>query len=79
MQKVFAIILFIILSDLLFIFSPQYLFLNRAENPFYIPYETQEKIAKAIILDAKGKKFSLSRVGPFDNYVGQSKENYEYH
>lgn len=44
----------------------------------FIPYQTQEKITKTIINDAKGRKFSLSRQGPFDNYTEQFKQNYEY-
>ncbi len=75
---VLGIILFIVFSDLLLIFSPRYLFLDRKKNPFDISYQTQEKVAKFIIQDAKGRKFSLSRIGFFDNYLGQSKENYEY-
>lgn len=75
---ILGIILFIVFSDLLFIFSPRYLFLDRKINPFDITYQTQEKISKFIIQDARGRKFSISKIGFFDNYTGGSKENYEY-
>lgn len=73
-----AVISFVIISDLLFIFSPRYLFLDRNKNMFDISYQTEEKIAKLIIKDVKRQKFSLSRIGSFDDYIGGSKENYEY-
>lgn len=73
-----GIIVFIVFSDLLFIFSPRYLFLNRKVNPFDITYQTQKRIAQFIIQDAKGKQFSISKIGFFDTYAGGSKENYEY-
>jgi len=44
----------------------------------YISYKDQEKIAKVIIKDSKGQKFQLSRQGPFDSYIGQFSQNYEY-
>lgn len=73
-----GIIVFIVFSDLLFIFSSHYLFFDRKINPFDISYQTQERIAQFIIQDAKGKRFSISKIGFFDNYAGGSKENYEY-
>jgi len=71
-------ILYIILSNIFFIFSPKYLFSDRIKMPIDIRYRTQEKISRFIIRDAKGRKFSISKIGPLDNYVGGSKENYEY-
>lgn len=47
-------------------------------NSDFISYKAQKKIATIIIKDAHGRKFSLTRQGPFDNYVGQFKQNYEY-
>ncbi len=73
-----AFILFIIVSNVLFIFSSQYLFQKQKRDLFTIPYPTQERIARTIIRDAGDKKYSLSRIGPFDNYANEFKENYEY-
>lgn len=73
-----VIIVFIVISNFSFIFSSSYLFQKQKNDPFNIPYKTQEKVAKFIMQDAKGRKFTLFRIGPFDNYANQFKENYEY-
>ncbi len=44
----------------------------------FISYDEELRICKSIIKDAAGKKYTLSRRGPFDNYQDQFKENYEY-
>ncbi len=72
------IILIMIVTNIIFIFSPQYLFQKQSRDMFNISYKTQEKIARFIIHDVKGQKFTLSRIGPFDTYANQFKENYEY-
>lgn len=66
------ILLFLISSNLYSIFN------KKKMSSEFIPYKTQEKVAKTIIKDSKGKKFSLLRKGPFDNYTDQFKQNYEY-
>lgn len=75
---VYFFIIFSVVSNLLFIFSSRYLFLDKSKIPFNISYQTQEKITRLIIRDAHGQRFSLQRIGPLDYYEGESKENYEY-
>lgn len=43
-----------------------------------VNYLTQKEIAKKIIDDAKGQKFSLNRVGDFDYYENNFIYNYQY-
>jgi hypothetical protein len=57
-----------------FIFSPFYLF---SSTSIY-NYPLQLKVSKTIINDAQGKDFSLKRIGPFDTYANEFKENYHY-
>jgi hypothetical protein len=57
-----------------FIYSSQYLFAH-GNN---LGYETQLIIAERITRDARGQKFQLTRIGPFDHYQNGFKENYEY-
>lgn len=52
--------------------------LSTKQTTGIMDYSIQEKIAKIIVKDAEGKKFSLSRQGPFDNYIDQFRQNYEY-
>ncbi len=74
-----SLIIFIAVAiNMVFIFSPRYLFQKQSRDIFNIPYKTQERVARFIIQDVGGKKFILSRIGPFDTYANQFKENYEY-
>lgn len=52
--------------------------LDSAEKSGFIPYKNQLKIAEIIITKSEGRGFSLSRVGQFDNYVDEFRQNYEY-
>ncbi len=44
----------------------------------YVTYSDQLKAARFIIDDARGQPFKLSRIGRFDYYPNQFKDNYEY-
>jgi len=67
-----SIILLFLIVNIFFIFQKTKL------SEEFIPYEKEEKIARSIIQNARGRKFSLSRQGPFDNYTDQFKQNYEF-
>lgn len=67
-----ALMLIIISSNLFYIFT-QYLF--AAKNQ---PFSEQLMIAKIIAQDAGRQEYSLKRIGDFDHYALQSKENYIY-
>lgn len=71
------VIIFIIIN-LHFLFSSRYFYQDIKPLPPYIPCMTQLQITQAIIKDAHGQKYSLSRIGPFDNYRNQFKYNYDY-
>lgn len=43
-----------------------------------VPYNLQIKVVEFIINDAKGEKFKLSRVGPFDYFSEDFSQNYKY-
>jgi hypothetical protein len=43
-----------------------------------LPYQLQINIVKTIINEARGGKFNLIRVGPFDYYEGYYAQNYQY-
>jgi hypothetical protein len=43
-----------------------------------VSYQLQKKIAKYIVEDAEGTKYSLKRVGAFDYYEGYYAQNYQY-
>lgn len=44
----------------------------------YIPLKIQEGIAEAIVNDANGKTFRLTRVGPFDYFPDNYDQNYQF-
>ncbi|NTU74342.1 hypothetical protein HGB07_09500 [Candidatus Roizmanbacteria bacterium] len=70
---IFPILALIALSDFMFIFSPKYFF-RRSNNS----YVFQMNIAQAIIKDSGNNEFSVTRIGEFDYYPNQFKDNYEY-
>ena len=43
-----------------------------------IPFQLQEKVSELIIKDAEGKKFSLKRVGEWDEFKEDFAQNYIY-
>ncbi|MCJ7805116.1 glycosyltransferase family 39 protein [Patescibacteria group bacterium] len=43
-----------------------------------VPYSMQLSATQSIISDAKGKRFVLHRVGPFDYFEGDYAQNYRY-
>jgi hypothetical protein len=43
-----------------------------------VPYRMQLEVVEKIIIDAKGQKFSLARIGPYDYFEGNFAQNYEY-
>ncbi len=79
-KKIFVIlaVISIITINLGFIFSKKYLFYNPEVAYGFTAFKDQQKITMMIIKDVKKNKYSLSRIGPFDSYQGQSKEGYEF-
>ena len=63
----------------IFIFS-LYSFKSYISNKYLelIPYKNQIEISKGIVKDAKGRKFSLKRVGPYDYFEKNYAQNYIY-
>lgn len=43
-----------------------------------VPYSMQESAAKKIIKSARGREFSLRRIGPNDKFEGDYAQNYRY-
>lgn len=66
--------------NLKFFFSQHWLFKPQGimSQSGYAPFNLQLLTAKTIIKDAGGRKFSLSRVGPFDYFEGNYAQNYQY-
>lgn len=56
-----------------FFIITQYLFVTKEH-----PYKEQLEVAKKIIEDANGQHYRLERIGDFDTYNLQAKENYIY-
>ena len=54
-----------------------YKFTSKIEGE-YVPYELQLKAAESIIDDSNSGKYSLSRVGPNDQFEGDFAQNYIY-
>ncbi|KKP29930.1 MAG: hypothetical protein UR15_C0008G0008 [Parcubacteria group bacterium GW2011_GWA2_31_28] len=67
-----------VLPNILFIFSNDFFFSKEKTRLPFIPYSSQMEIAKTIIKDSAGKNFTINRIGPFDQYENEYKENYEY-
>jgi hypothetical protein len=61
-----------------FIFSEKYLFHDPKILSEFIPLTDQQRITEILIKDAGNKTYSFSRIGPFDTYPGEFKENYEF-
>lgn len=63
-----------------FFFSQKWFYIpqNTINIAGAVPFNLQLLAAKTIIKDAKGNKFSLSRVGPFDYFEGNYAQNYQY-
>lgn len=57
-----------------YIFSDRYLG-NKIAG---IGYEEQVRVAEVIMSDAEGRELSIERVGEFDQYDNQAKDNYQY-
>lgn len=59
-----------------------FLYYGRQQNPSggskTIYYQMQLKAMETIIKDAQGRKFSISRIGTFDQYADEFRQNYEY-
>jgi hypothetical protein len=51
---------------------------EHANDVGYIPLKIQESIADSIVKDAKGNKFSLKRIGPFDYFPEYYDQNYQF-
>ena len=79
-KKVYAAILLII-----FLLSNKYykeILFNKDDyvslKPLFVSFGIQKKITLAIINDAKGQKFVLGRVGPYDYFKENYAQNYIY-
>lgn len=79
--------LWIIVFLLLFLFNLKaffghYIFYGKVKGatqaPDFVPYQLQKEIAHYIISDAKGRKFALRRVGPWDYFSEEYSQNYRY-
>lgn len=51
---------------------------NLTPEPDSVPYKLQKEISGLIAADAKGSKFALKRVGPYDYFEGNYAQNYQY-
>lgn len=77
----FAVSLIIVVAIFIntkFVFSNAYLYNDPNKSHEFVGYSDQVRIARMIVNDAKGKEYSLTRIGPFDNYANEFKENYEF-
>lgn len=78
-RYVVIILAFLSFINLRFYFSKDWYF-----KPEYrivsilVPYSLQLKVSETIVNDAKGEAYSLSRVGPFDQFEGDYAQNYQY-
>ena len=71
----------ILIVNLNYLFSENYYFINNlkvSENHSYVPYQLQEQAAKCIVNDAKGKPYSLRRIGTNQEFGGDFAQNYQY-
>jgi 4-amino-4-deoxy-L-arabinose transferase-like glycosyltransferase len=68
------------LAIFLLMFVAGILSLNRehANDADYVPLKTQEAVIQYIVDEAKGRTFSLSRVGPFDYFPENYDQNYQF-
>jgi 4-amino-4-deoxy-L-arabinose transferase-like glycosyltransferase len=69
----------VFLLNLSFFFSDKWFYIpgdRMIKN--VVPYVLQENIAKEIVSDAQGKKYSLFRQGPYDYFDENYSQNYRY-
>jgi 4-amino-4-deoxy-L-arabinose transferase-like glycosyltransferase len=73
-MKVLTIVIFSLM------FAAGILSLNRehANDADYVPLKNQEAVIQYIVDEAKGRTFSLSRVGPFDYFPENYDQNYQF-
>ncbi|OGM56938.1 hypothetical protein A3E46_01225 [Candidatus Woesebacteria bacterium RIFCSPHIGHO2_12_FULL_46_16] len=76
-----VVFLLLILFNLKAFFG-HYIFYGKVKDatltPDFVPYKLQKEIARYIISDAKGEKFTLRRVGPWDYFSEEYSQNYRY-
>lgn len=66
-------------TNLLFYFSEKWFFIPQIKQAnSAVPYSLQNSIVQTVINDVDGKKFSLKRVGPLDQFEGNYAQNYQY-
>lgn len=63
-----------LLPTLLSTFSSSYLF----RSDIHLPFPTQKKVSQTIITDVGDRSYALARIGPFDYYDDEFKENYVF-
>lgn len=73
-----VIVLTVLVINVLFVFSGKFGFYDPKVSREFIPYANQLEAAKIIANDADGKDYMIQRIGPFDTYKNQFRENYEF-
>ena len=76
---VYVFLFFALLFNLKFYFSMEWFYrpVNFIQGE-YVPYDLQLRGTDAIIRDSKNMKYSLTRVGPNDQFEGDFAQNYVY-
>ena len=80
-QVLVTLVLFLMtVTNLRFFFSEKWFFLPETQilKDGRVPYRVQLEAAKTIVATARGEQFSLSRVGPFDQFEDNYAQNYQY-
>jgi hypothetical protein len=75
----YMILIVLVVINFQFFFSVKWFY--RPQNKIVgklVPYKLQLKIVRDIITDARGRKFSLKRIGSFDYFEGDYAQNYQY-
>ncbi len=70
----------LLLANFSYYFSDNWFYKNDQilHEPLYIPYTMQQKAVKEIVMDSKSEKFTLQRVGKYDQFEGDYAQNYKY-
>lgn len=80
-SAIIIIALFFSIFNFGYFFSENWFYLPKNKvilKPHYIPYHLQVKIMKYIIKDSQGQSYSLSRIGPHDDFENSFADNYYY-
>lgn len=72
---------YLVVGNFKYYFSNKWFYLDQTKissDMNYLPYVIQVKIAKFIVSDSDSKQFSISRVGPYDEFGENFSLNYQY-